>query len=284
MDPKRKFGVEIEHGNPDGADVVREKVRKKFPKWINTGCDGSGVEVRSPILKGQGGFDTLGEVMEFLTEIGGYVTTADGMHVHHDASDFVPEGFEEPYEDAIWDADTEDYTFVTRGGSKNCAEVAARVHRVLESYAANQAIIDQIVDPYRRKWSEIRPDSLKSWKKNSTIHTGRHNIHYTEEHGTFEFRQHEGTLDPQKAFAWIEFGQHFLNYVKGIRQPTSCAATAELLLKRIGVRAEYRRILTNRPRTTALQTYEQRRREEAARRRQTVPQRTGVPQFVTTPW
>lgn len=262
MDPKRQFGVEIEHGNPDGYVTVRDKLVAKFPRWTNTGSDGSGVEVRSPILKGQSGLDELGEVMEFLTEIGGYITTADGMHVHHDASDFVPKSFVPPRQETIYNPRANGgwgaYERRTTKASKNCLEVASRVHRVLESYADNQPIIDKLVDPYRRGWQKIDKNHLRSWKAGSTVATGRRNVHYTQEHGTFEFRQFEGCLDPVKAFAWIEFGQQFLNYVKGLKQPTSCAASAEHLLKRIGVSAEYRRVLTDRPRSSALQTYGER--------------------------
>jgi hypothetical protein len=253
MDSKRTFGVEIEHGNREGYRFVAAKVKAKFPRWTNCGEDGSGVELRSPILQGQSGLDELGEVMEYLKEIGGYVTKNDGMHVHHDASDFV--GKRIPVTDAddlvVWDAIEGRYVErKTRPGHAQKAASAA-VLRVLESYAENQRIIDRLVDPYRRKWAVIEKTSLDSWKKNNVIRTGRHNVHYSR-HGTFEFRQFEGCLDPAKAFAWIDFGQCFLNYTHELSRPASCAATAKHLLNRIGCNANTRRALLDRPRRSQM--------------------------------
>lgn len=267
MDLKRKFGVEIEHGNADKNYVtVGEAVRKKFPKWTNTGSDGSGIEVRSPILQGQGGFDELGEVMEYLKELGGFVTTSDGMHVHHDASDFVPKRYpphvlyanDSSGSRLVYDPVDLLYRRVPvppTPVSKGVAAASERVLRVLESYHTNQRVINQLCDPYRRKWADIQKAQLNEWKRRKIVATGRRNIHYTLEHGTFEFRQFEGCLEPVKALAWIEFGQHFLNYTKELTRPASCAMTAHGLLKRIGVSAEHRRALIDRPRTSQLKTY-----------------------------
>jgi hypothetical protein len=238
MDFDRTFGVEIEHGNREGYQYVASKVKAKFPRWDNTGQDGSGVEVRSPILKGQSGLDELGEVMLFLREIGGYLTKNDGMHVHHDACDFVPKG-------TSMGGRYDSSGALRLGVRQNKAHDA--VMRVVESYAANQSIINKMVDPYRRRWQTITRDDLSSWKKSKAIATGNRNIHYSTEHGTFEFRQFEGCLDPTKAFAWIEFGQHFLNYTRDLRRPASCAATAKTLLERVGCSAYTQRALLDRP-------------------------------------
>lgn len=199
----RKFGVEIEHGNKHQNDsyYVRQKLAAKYPRWNNVGMDGTGVEVRSPILQGQSGFDELGEVMEFLASIGGYVTKSDGMHVHHDVS-----------------AEKGDFDLILR---------------VVESYARNQTIIDQLVDPYRKQWSLVRPEWIQGMKEKKVRYGGRTNCHLSG-HGTIEFRQFEGCLEPAKAKAWIEFGQHFVEYALGRRIPMHCSATPTTLLKRIG--------------------------------------------------
>lgn len=248
MDFKRQFGVEIEHGNRNGYVVVRDKLAAKFPNWDNTGSDGSGVEVRSPILKGQGGLDELGEVMEYLKEIGGYLTKNDGMHVHHDASDFVRKGTDPHFGD-------DDYAYYPSRQPQPVqrpTQASIRVMRVLESYMENQRIIDRLVDPYRRGWAQVPKANLGEWKRKGVVATGRYNVHYANNHGTFEFRQFEGCLDPAKAFAWIEFGQHFLNYTKELTRPASCAATAKHLLDRIGCTANTRKQLLTRPRRSLM--------------------------------
>lgn len=270
MDFDRRFGVEIEHGNPAGWLEVGKKVRRKFPRWDNTGSDGSGVEVRSPILRGQSGLDELGEVMEFLTEIGGYVSQSDGMHVHHDARDFVPRNlnFKPRYTPAVYDNTPAVYDNIMMpyyGRILKPAEMiypsgprvdaaAKAVHRVLESYATNQPVINQLVDPHRRGRASIDKQALDNAKRKNIIETGRYNVHFAGAHGTFEFRQFEGCLDPAKAFAWIEFGQHFLNYCKYLGRPATCATTAFALMRRLGVSTRTQHVLIDRPDTTILPT------------------------------
>jgi hypothetical protein len=230
----RRFGVEIEHGNLDGYASVARQLREKFPNWNNVTEDGSGVEVRSPILKGKSGLDELGEVMEFLVSIGGWVSTSDGMHVHHDGGDVAT------------DADS--------------------VLRVLESYSFNQPVIDTIVDPHRKTWSEIDPGDLRSWKANKVIRTGRRNVHFSR-HGTFEFRQFEGCLDPVKAAAWIEFGQRFLDSaIYGHKNPIACANAPDVLFRRIGLRGSALDVLADRPARSQLLPYNKAR--DAAHKRQ----------------
>lgn len=232
MATDRKFGVEIEHGNLNGYTWVGEKLVKKFPKWDNTGSDGSGVEVRSPILQGQSGYDELGEVMEYLVEIGGYVSRSDGMHVHHDISDFHT------------DVDA--------------------IHRVLESYHLNHHVIDSIVDPHRKQWQVIQKQELQRWKREKLAQTGRHAVHYVPRYGTLEFRQFEGCLDAAKALAWIEFGQKFIDSaVYGHVHPIACANAPDVLFRRIGCRASAVKLLSQRGRETALLSYNE--AAEAAR-------------------
>lgn len=252
----RRFGVEIEHGNSKGNAWVADAVRKKFPRWNNTGSDGSGVEVRSPILRGQSGRDELGEVMEYLKEIGGFITQADGMHVHHDAGDFVPKGI--PIERSYFPGR---YTAAGRfiegryeyPKSKRYQEAADNVNNVLLTYATNQALIDQLCDTFRKGRPKVNAQTVRRAKREKYIPTGpRYNIHYAEEHGTFEFRQFEGCLDPAKAIAWIDFGQHFLNYCKNLGRPATCATSAKALLRRIELPGPQQKLLLDRPRATQL--------------------------------
>src|SRR5512138_1933860 len=94
---ERGFGVEIECGHRDGCDHVRASMqsagfnmRSDYAHGgYNVGYDGSGVEVRTPILRGKEGFRELKRIFKHLNDEGCYVTTRDGMHVHHDAPELV---------------------------------------------------------------------------------------------------------------------------------------------------------------------------------------------------
>ena len=94
----RRFGVEIECGFPTGVMGVAKlfrfkqdeygRIRPRADGW-KLGADGSGAELKTPPLKGEKGIAKVREAMERLKNAGGYVTSRDGMHIHHDAPEFV---------------------------------------------------------------------------------------------------------------------------------------------------------------------------------------------------
>lgn len=226
---ERRFGVEIECGHPDGHNAVSRllsRTRGLPAAWSrNIGLDGSGVEVRSPILRGKEGFKQLEEVFHVIVENGGFVTTSDGLHVHHDAPDFM--------------------------GRTNFVNVV----RLVESWATNQELIDRFVDPIRRNrrgacpkdWNDRTVNILKETIeasggaislqtfRNVTGGRGALNVNALREHGTIEIRQHEGTLHFPTAKSWIIFGQYFLDSVVKRKKPMKYAEHPAVLLKRIRV-------------------------------------------------
>lgn len=219
----RRFGVEIEFGSRQvNYTQVRELLRrsrlfKGASNWgNNVGHDGSGIEVRSPILQGKDGFKQLETILHFLREdCGGYVTRSDGLHVHHDAPEFVGD----------FDA----------------------IVRLVKSWSANQEVIKQMVHPARTyaacpRWTRDYITALEQVAQANPAQLiqqrwGRRalNIDSLREHGTIEIRQHEGTLDFDKAKSWIEFGQHFIESALNRKRPIPCADAPDVLLKRVRV-------------------------------------------------
>lgn len=228
---KRQFGVEIECGMPGGytqaADLCGFRrdaygyVEYERDDGWSIGNDGSGVELRTPILKGKRGFNALRKAMEKLKAGGGYVTRADGMHIHHDAPEFV---------------DNPELCF-----------------QLVKSWRNNEIHIHSMVAPRRRsnlacpKWNEYEESSLESWAKDQLGNThfyfgSRKDLNLTslEEHGSIEIRLHEGTLDPDVAIAWIMFGQRLIHSVAKATKPLPRTQSDDALMRRIRLSPEAR--------------------------------------------
>jgi hypothetical protein len=222
---ERKFGVEIECGLPGGPNEAIRLLHKtpSVAHWASEGIhsDGSGVEIPSPILQGRKGLAELRTVMQLLVDNGGYVSTEDGLHVHHDAPEFLND--------------------------------RSAVERLVETWAVNQDVIDNLVHSVRRgtqgyghwacekTWNETTVAQFKRGPEPSYYgHTSEYypggrgalNITALNEHGTVEFRQHEGTLDFNVAAAWIRFGQAFMENALRRKSILTCT-TPEDLLRRI---------------------------------------------------
>lgn len=227
---ERRFGVEIECGYREGTydDVRRAMNEAGFPvagsyyqdgshRSYSVGRDGSGVEVRTPILKGQDGFKELKRVFKFLNDFGCYTSERDGMHVHHDAPELVRD---------------------------------PRITlNLVKSWVQNRDAICEMVTPYRKRamgpWRSDEILRLEAVARGEDTYTrngytysigfGRNelNVAALQEHGSIEFRLHEGTLNIDDAIAWIKFGQRFMDSVIKRAGPIKPVQNREQLLNRI---------------------------------------------------
>ena len=193
---ERTFGVEVEHGHPLNSDGVREMLdaaEDALGKW-SVGQDGSGVEARTPVLRGEEGFGVLRAAMDLIRDSGGYTTRSDGMHVHLGAEDYI-------------EADS------------------GAVIRLMESWVNNERHIEKLVHPWRRKSpmcaKYITKTTVDNAKKSGKVagYGGALNLttvtscresflvsgRYSKAQPTFEIRLHEGTLDPDEACSWVKF-------------------------------------------------------------------------------
>ena len=230
----RAFGVEIECLSPysgayyddedycceecSGGDSVNQTQilleNNGFDAWAELTTDDcslpyNGVEIKSPPLVGVEGFKELKKVFTLLNNNGFDVDESCGMHVHHDAPDFL-----------------EDFSLI---------------ERLVKSWMENQEVIDTMVDPYRvnndhcEPWEEYDYNEIVSKQSWNYGPRGALNISSLEYHGTIEIRQHEGTLNYEEAESWIKFGQSFIDSVRGRKNPIPKLSDEELLLKRIKV-------------------------------------------------
>lgn len=184
----RTFGLELLRRWQNEGKVSRE--------WFGHG-DGTMLEFASPILKGVQGFKELKRMTSLLVEHGGYVTHRDGLHVHHDATEFLKK-----------------------------PELTVTL---LKAWRANRSWVDRFIAPSRRAtghgWAypvtddHVRGLETRLKQGESLGYAVRYfgefdvNVLALNKYGTIELRLHEGTLDFDEIEAWVRFGQAFINRV-----------------------------------------------------------------------
>lgn len=227
----RRFGVEIECGLSGGVNAAAELFNISWDgDWDSdeedsedwSVCDdGSGVELRTPILQGEAGFERLRWAMDRLKDAGAFVTPADGLHVHHDAPEF-------------------------EGNASLCVQL-------VNSWRNNQTSINELVHPRRREngacpsWSDGYYKALMEWYSGEypELRATRNDLNLAalREHGSIEIRLHEGTLDCDVAIAWIMFGQRFIHEVLRNTEPLPAEQNDAALMTRIRLSDEAQAIL-----------------------------------------
>jgi len=209
------FGVEIECHRPRGVTmsavahaISQAGVPCQFESYNHTTrqsqwkvtTDGSlgyntGCEIVSPVLRGEDGFRQLRKVCDILTSLRCTVNRQCGFHVHVGAGSETIEFF------------------------KN----------LIKLYASAETAIDQLVAPSRRASangfctslaSRVRPAQLDAAQTVDAValaigqtpgrssvrdHTRycKLNLKSFWQHGTVEFRQHQGTVESMKAENWV---------------------------------------------------------------------------------
>lgn len=269
----RRFGVEIEHKQPKlmcstacsisnvnhlscQSTGLTKILSQEFPRWAPVTYDGSGCEVRSPVLCGDDDMKELEAVMNMLKELGGRVYQADGLHVHHDAPEYLVDDDKLAYK---------------------------RICTLAQSWCNNQAIINDLVSEHRRAdWFKCEMagygptscykqvtqkvvDAIKNTSKPVEYTTqdyrqyrvkpkdalGRMNdrmyalnVAALATHGTIEVRQYQGTLNFDRARAWIRFGQCFIDTVlQDDNTPIAPYESIDDLMKDMGLDSFERGIL-----------------------------------------
>lgn len=183
---------------------------------------GKGLELVSPILYGDEGLDELEVVMSTLNSIGAKVDKTCGLHVHHDISDY---------------------------DAKNLLYL----YRLYFNYSKG---IDSILPPSRRgsagnyyckalKKSEVKNFEYcrtpRDFYYESSSRYVTLNCKSYIKYGTIEFRQHSGTIEFEKAEAWIILTHCMVNYCKynTVALNYSRGGSLEQLLKLLNLNNSY---------------------------------------------
>lgn len=226
---ERAFGVEIETnsaGNDssgygrDFEDLARElralglNVQEESYNhtahfdgvWkIISDASVDGPELVSPVLRGAEGRADVRRMMMALQTLGVSINSSCGMHVHHDATDGTPGRLLNLAR--MWQRDqglTDQLVSASRraGGARSsewCRRLSAHDLETLTT------VTSRFGPDYR-----LSRDDRRSWygrlERYRTL-----NLQALAVHGTVEIRQHQGTLNPGKALAWVMFGQAMLH-------------------------------------------------------------------------
>ncbi len=192
-----------DNGVPTEAEDYNHITRRHWKIVSDSTLGSNGAEVVPPILKGEAGFQELTKVCNLLTAFGCRVSRDCGTHVHV--------GVKDRYEHQI-------------GFFKE----------LLKTYAKFQPILDQLVAPSRRRDnSMVRPiiytpamDRATTLRELATLAAANHfsNPNFWDayqRHGTVEFRQHQGTLNPEKLTNWIRLCLRIVAHAGRNTEPTA---------------------------------------------------------------
>lgn len=162
-----------------------------------------GLEVVSPILRGQDGLDQIAKVCAALASVGCKINQTCGLHVHHGASDYKARHFE----------------------------------NLVTLYHKAERALDSVVTPSRR---ESRNTYCKSTIGASvaTLRSDRYhklNLVSYLTHGTIEVRHHQGTIEAEKIQNWVVLTQGMIERAKRAVTPSAHSITLYDLLQAAGI-------------------------------------------------
>ena len=173
---------------------------------------GRGLELVSPILKGEEGLKDLEKALNALKNAGGKVNTTCGLHVHID-------------------------TLGMNGVQRK---------NFFNGYVKNQDVMDRLVSSSRRnnrqytcRYSASQAEQYANALENGQTGYSRYftvNTCSFAKYGTLEFRQHQGTLNGKKAVAWVQMLLGMAKVAQATTEETSTVfGSVEDLLDGIGI-------------------------------------------------
>lgn len=141
---------------------------------------GTGLELVSPILKGEEGLIELEKALNALDNAGAKVNTTCGLHVHIDTA-----------------------------GMQNVQR-----KNFFNAYVRNQGLMDRLVSQSRRNnrnyTMPYNSSQVETYAEAAATGRGGNNRYFTvntcslSKYGTLEFRQHQGTVNGKKVVAWVQ--------------------------------------------------------------------------------
>lgn len=197
----RTFGVELELTFPLATSryLVQDALaaaglgtwRVKTDGSLSGGSGRHGLEIVSPILSGENGYDQIARACGVLQRLGAKPNRTCGMHVHHGVSDLGIEDFKRLV--ASW---TDNQGVIDRlvsasrrhGGSSYCRRLTSAERQRIMALRDLRSISYHTVDRYR------------------TL-----NVQAYTRYGTVEIRQHQGTVEADKIVNWVKFGQAIID-------------------------------------------------------------------------
>jgi hypothetical protein len=194
---------------------------------------GRGLEMVSPVLRGEQGLEIASKAVKALLNAGAKVDRTCGLHVHLGM-------------DGLSGAD---------------------LIKVVEFYSANQNNINNVVSQsrhntrwakrydtsvYRTAFESIRNTNSTSELRNAVGRFDRYmtvNLTSYSKYGTVEFRQHQGTLNAEKVVSWVKFVMALTEKAVATTDPTEAFASFPELLGNLPLSEETVAFLNRRSET-----------------------------------
>jgi putative amidoligase enzyme len=182
-----------------------------LPGWKYVYDSSCGAEIVSPPI------NSTWSIFEMCKRIGEsnikYTLENTGLHVHVQAIDYTPSDV------------------------KRIMKFCRHFNRAIYSFMAKRRLKDQYCQPYFVDNEQIKREADDmGW--GSDRYRGL-NIHAIANHGTIEFRHSEGSTDPKRIAALVDFYIAIVDYCKTdfgfIRSPKGVSKKREYLLDLIGV-------------------------------------------------
>ncbi len=161
-----------------------------------------GTEIVSPILQGEDDMKTLKQVVQTLKDTGFNTNMLTGLHVHHDAQDLdIPAWKRLMVNYFLAEPAFDRLVSFARRGNQNTHALSTRQQEDIEP------MLDEFDD-------ELTVDDIckQIFPGVRSNHDLKLNVDAFEKHGTVEFRQHEGTLDPDAVEHWVRLTQAFVDH------------------------------------------------------------------------
>jgi len=196
----------------------------------------SGLELVSPVLQGVEGLEKMATAIKALMDAGASVDRTCGIHVHVGMDNLT--GYD--------------------------------LMKVIDFYIANQKSINTLVAssrhsnqycaPYTQQairtedhtWGLIRrmTDVEQTKQQKNVFNTGSRyrviNIQSYSKYGTLEFRQHQGTLSPEKLTSWIQFILAMVEKAVTLDDARTELGNLSSLLDSLDIKPTVKQYLTNR--------------------------------------
>lgn len=223
INSSRTFGIEIEVQQGEGhIRKIAEFLARAYGIEHDGSIDGSGVEIQTPILRGEKGEKEMKRVYKKLRDMSFRTDNSCGAHVHLGAEDFVG-NFERTrmlflvyttFSDAILAMIPKH----RREGNNYCRKLS-------NNYSPDDIMRAQNMEELERLWYKDMNDSHIEARKGERYDDSRYygiNFHsLLGKNKTLEIRYHEGTLRASHILRWVAMHQLILDRVMGGRYSQS---------------------------------------------------------------
>ena len=209
---ERTFGVEIETNTSHSPETLATAINAEFNvRGISQRCEFvgydhitrnfwkivrdvtvNGWELVSPPMKGLDARDEIDAVCTALRNLGCTVGANTGLHVHHDAADLSPKQL--------------GMVFGTYAAFETLLSMSVAPSRRNNGMTRKlQTLAYSHPDAFNDQWNDVNNRPMAMSKFNRMIGTRYATVNYEalQRHGTIEFRQHQGTLNTSKIWAWV---------------------------------------------------------------------------------